>query len=103
MNPNPNLSLLVPLLLFGEDRQRMAAIFRQSLLPMSIGPWVAALVADRELRQQDEKEKNIIQEIITADNLVDPDSLQNKSKTLREVYDTLPEVVRNGIKFVSVT
>jgi hypothetical protein len=95
MNPNPNLNLLIPFLLFGGlfgggSRQRMADIFRQSLLPISIGPGLAALVADRELRRQEEADTKMIQQVVDNDQITSDQALKDKFPLLHEVFAKLP-------------
>jgi hypothetical protein len=91
MYPYPNLNPIMFFLLFGGlfggSQPRVAGIFRQAVFSNLIGAVPAALVADSELRQQ---QKQIIQEVVNADSLHDVNALKNKSKTLGEIYDTLP-------------
>jgi hypothetical protein len=95
----PNLN---PLFLFllsggGGSQRRVADIFRQAFLPMSIGPGPAALLAEREFRRQQEADKTIIEEVVN-DFTVKKEELP-KHKALNELYTSLPEAVQASIKF----
>ena len=100
MDPN----LLIMLLLFGGAQEHTADIVKRTLPVALPGPAgqrfaLAAFVADKELKRQDEEDKQIIQEVINADSITDEAALKAKSETLHAVFTRLPASVQQSIAF----
>jgi hypothetical protein len=91
--------LLMALTVFGGNQGREGQVFKQAFPAMLSGPGgfvLAVHAARKQLKQQDEENKKIIQEVVDADRLLDSTALKTKSKTLGELYDKLPA---GSIKF----
>jgi hypothetical protein len=102
MDPN----LLIPLLLFSGSKQRMADIIKRTLptaLPGQPGQRfaLAALVADRELKRQEQTEQEMIQEVVTVGHIKDSDELEKNFPVLHAVFVKLPAAVQARIVFAA--
>jgi hypothetical protein len=101
MDPN----LLIPLLLFSGSKQRMADIIKLTLptLPGQPGQRfaLAALVADRELKRQEQTEQEMIQEVVTVGHIKDSDELEKNFPVLHAVFVKLPAAVQARIVFAA--
>ena len=98
MDPN----LLSPLLLFSGSKQRMADIITGALpaaLPGQPGQRfaLAALVAERELKRQEQAEQEIIRQVVEVDEIQDSAALANKFPVLHAVFVKLPAAVQASI------
>lgn len=97
-------NLLIPLLFFGGSQGRGAEIIKRTLPVTLPGPpgqrfALAALVAAKELKRQDQTEQTIIQHVIDQDRIKDAAALNSKFPKLHEIFLKLPEAVRANIKF----
>jgi hypothetical protein len=100
MDPN----LLIPLLLFGGSDKRTADIIKRTLpvaLPGQSGQRfaLAAFVADRELKRQEQAEQQIIQEVVKTGNIKDSDALATKFPVHHALYVKLPAAMQASIVF----
>lgn len=100
MDPN----LLIPLLLVSGSKQRMADIIKRTLpaaLPGQPGQRfaLAALVAERELKRQEQAQQQIIQQVVEVDKIKDSAALANKFPALHAIFVKLPAAVQASIVF----
>ncbi len=101
MDPN-----FLMLLFFGGSQGRGAEVVKRTLPVTLLGSplqrfWLAALVAAKELKRQDETVLTIVQDVVTQDKIKDADTLKRKFSKLYEVFTTLPAAVRDSIQFYS--
>jgi hypothetical protein len=104
-------NLLIPLLLFGKASGRGSEVIKRTLPVALPGPpgqrfLLAALVADKDLKRQEqadkEKEqadKESIQEVINVDRITNESAFKDKLPKLHAVFLKLPAAVRESIVF----
>jgi hypothetical protein len=101
-------NLLIPLLLFGGSKQRMGNILKRTLPVAMPGPpgqrfALAALVADKELKRQEQADQEIIQQVVKAGRIKDSATLAATIPALHAVFVNLPEAVQASIEFPADT
>jgi len=99
-------NLLIPLLLFSGSQEHAADILKRTLPVALPGPpgqrfALAAFVADKDLKRQDEADKQIIQEVVSVAKIPDPDTFAAQLPLLHAVFVKLPAALQETIFFVS--
>jgi len=100
MDPN----FLIPFLLFSGSQEHMADILKRTLPVALPGPpgqrfALAAIVADKEFKRQDEGNKLLIQEVVSAAKIKDVDDFATKLPQLHAVFVKLPGALQKTISF----
>src|SRR5215470_20016574 len=101
MDPN----LLIPFLLFSGSQEHVADIVKRTLPVALPGPpgqrfALAALVADKELKRQDDADKQIIQEVVSAAKIKDVKAFADQLPLLYAVFVKLPAALQASIAFL---
>jgi hypothetical protein len=97
-------NFLITLLLFGGAQSHSRDIIKRTLpvtLPGSAGQRfaLAAVLAGRELKLQEQEEKQIIQEVVDKTHIQDGAALEQQFPALHAVFVRLPPAVQTSIVF----
>ena len=96
-------SFLISLMLIGRSKQGMADILKGTLPATLSNPSqrfvMAALMTEKELKHQEEANRDVIREVVKVVGIKDRDTLESKFPTLYAVFAKLPTSVQDSIEF----